>query len=458
MNPKSKITVIGAGLCGSLLATRLAQLGHKVSVFERRGDMRKQVVGGGRSINLALSQRGFKGLGLIGADEQIRDICIPMHGRMIHALDGTLTYLPYSGRSGFYINSVSRGGLNRLLLDRLDQYSDAEVYFNHRCDHVDLESATSFFTHESNGESKSISSDVIIGTDGAGSALRQAYYQKSNTLRFQFSQQYLSHGYKELEIPSDGNGSFLMDKNALHIWPRGSQMLIALPNLDGSFTVTLFQTFEGEEGFLSLDADSAKARAFFKKYYPDALSLMPDFEAQFLQNPSSSLVTIKCSPWHVEDRYLLLGDAAHAIVPFYGQGMNCAFEDVFEFDAIIRSCQGDVRQAIPLTSIARKPNADAIADLAVDNFYEMRDHSGNPVFQMKNRLETLLEQQFDDYYSKYSMVTFRADIPYRTAMIKGRLQDEYLMQFCTGVSDIQSVNLQSLRDAVASYVSDHTDL
>jgi kynurenine 3-monooxygenase len=296
---------------------------------------------------------------------------------------------------------------------------------------------------------------VVIGTDGAGSALRQAYYSRSNAMRFNFSQQYLSHGYKEFEIPSDGNGGYLMEKNALHIWPRGSQMLIALPNLDGSFTVTLFQTFSGDEGLDALDADPEKARSFFQKYYPDALQLMPDFEHDFQTNPSSSLATIKCDPWNAGDRFLLLGDAAHAVVPFYGQGMNCAFEDVFELDAILSEENMDFSRTIPRVASSRKPNADAIADLAVDNFYEMRDHSGNPVFQRKSALENRLEHHFEDYYSKYSMVTFRADLPYRTAMIKGRLQDAFLMEYCAGIEDVTDVNLEEVKAGIDAYVATH---
>jgi kynurenine 3-monooxygenase len=455
MNNKKDVVVIGAGLCGSLLATRLAQLGFPVTVYERRGDMRRQSMSAGRSINLALSQRGFKGLGLVGADERIRNICIPMHGRMIHGVDGSLKYLPYSGRSGFFINSVSRGGLNSLLLDELDGFANARVHFQHRCDHVDLDSGNCVFTEEFTGNQKQHNADIVIGTDGAGSALRQAYYSRSNAMRFNFSQQYLSHGYKELEIPSDGNGGYLMEKNALHIWPRGSQMLIALPNLDGSFTVTLFQTFSGDEGLDALDADPEKARSFFQKYYPDALQLMPDFEHDFQTNPSSSLATIKCDPWNAGDRFLLLGDAAHAVVPFYGQGMNCAFEDVFELDAILSEENMDFSRTIPRVASSRKPNADAIADLAVDNFYEMRDHSGNPVFQRKSALENRLEHHFEDYYSKYSMVTFRADLPYRTAMIKGRLQDAFLMEYCAGIEDVTDVNLEEVKAGIDAYVATH---
>jgi kynurenine 3-monooxygenase len=448
-----RVIIIGSGLCGSLLGARLAQSGFDVAVFERRKDMRKSVTEAGRSINLALSQRGFKGLGLVGIDEQVRALCIPMHGRMIHALDGSLKYMRYSGRDGYFINSISRGGLNSLLMDEMEKYSNARINFQHRCDRVNLDTKEVLFFDEDSQKQVTTTADYVFGTDGAGSALRQAYMQRSNSMRFQFSQHYLSHGYKELEIPSNGNGGYLMEKNALHIWPRGSQMVIALPNLDGSFTVTLFQQFEGEEGLNALDADPEKARRFFEKYYPDALALMPDFENDFIHNPSSSLGTIKCSPWNYDESFLLLGDAAHAVVPFYGQGMNCAFEDVYVLDELLRGNNLNMNGIFSKTSASRKPNADAIADLAVDNFYEMRDHSGNPVFQMKNTLETRLEASFSDYFSKYSMVTFKADVPYHTAMIKGRLQDAFLMNFCANISDPDQVDYADLKERIEQHTA-----
>ncbi len=449
------VTIIGAGLCGSLLGARLAQLGYEVDIYERRPDMRKVNVDGGRSINLALSNRGFSGLNLIGVEEKVRELCIPMYGRMIHTLDGQLKLLPYSGRPGLYINSVSRGGLNSLLLEELEKYSNAKLHFGHRCDAVDLDQKRITFYEEEDKLKLDVNFDYVFGTDGAGSALRQAMMTKTNLIRFDFSLKYLTHGYKELEIPSGGSGSFLMEKNALHIWPRGSQMVIALPNLDGSFTVTLFQQFDGDEGLDMLDSDPELALKFFKKYYPDALELMPEFEKSFRENPSSSLATIKCAPWDYDNYSLLLGDAAHAVVPFYGQGMNCAFEDVYILDQILANNKGDIGQTINETAISRKPNSDAIADLAVDNFYEMRDHTGDPVFQLKNAIESILEKQFDSYASKYSMVTFRSDLPYRTAMIKGRLQDEYLMDFSRKVKTVDGLNYEKLKADIDQFVSDN---
>lgn len=450
-----KVSIIGAGLCGSLLASLLARRKFEVHIFERRIDMRKGKTEAGRSINLALSNRGLKALSLLGTQNDILKLCIPMRGRMIHQSDGTLKLLPYSGREGFYINSVSRGQLNELLLYQVELHSNANIHFEHTCTQVDLDQKVTYYTGPKQ-DPLSFSADYIIGTDGANSAMRNAFLKKSNQIRFDFSLQYLSHGYKELHIPPAANGSFLMEKNALHIWPRKSQMLIALPNLDGSFTVTLFQRFDGDEGLETLDADLQKARVFFEKYYPDALALMPDFEEHFSRNPSSSLATVKCWPWNYQNHSLLLGDAAHAVVPFYGQGMNCSFEDVYVLDRLLEKSANELNRAIPECASKRKINADAIADLAVDNFYEMRDHSGDPAFQLKNQLEGLLESRFPHYFSKYSMVTFQDDCPYFKAMVIGRLQDEFLMNLCRQNPKVDQIDLEKLLCELQHYVQERT--
>ena len=431
-----RVIVIGAGLCGSMLAVRLAQLGHQVDVYEKRGDIRNQSYVGGRSINLALSDRGIAALRKIGLESIVESEGIPMEGRMIHDMNGVESFFPYSGRSGEFINSISRGGLNKALVQAGKDLHQLNFYFQHSCLDVDPQGKSVQIKDDISGNILFKEADVVFGTDGAGSAVRGAMMKSSNRIRFDFQQSYLSHGYKELTIPPSDAGGWRLKKNALHIWPRGEHMLIALPNLDGSFTVTLFQAFQGNFGLDALDADVNLARTYFQTYYADALDQMPEFDHDFSSNPSSSLGTIKCYPWAWEGFSLLMGDAAHAIVPFYGQGMNASFEDVATLDDMMEAEFGSWPELLNRFQIDRKPNADAIADLAVDNFYEMRDHSGDPIFQMKTRLEKELEQRYPNrYFSKYSLVTFREDIGYIEAMLRGRRQDQILMDYCGALGD-----------------------
>jgi kynurenine 3-monooxygenase len=449
---RSSIAIIGAGLGGSLLALRLGQLGMEVHLFERRPDMRKEKTEAGRSINLALSPRGLNALEKAGVRQQAEALCISMPGRMIHMPGGELTYMPYSGRNDKWINSISRGGLNELLLDEAERLPNVKMYFGCRCERIDYGAKTAWFLEEASGTSFMHQSNVYIGTDGAGSAVRNSMMGLSSRIRFNYSQSFLSHGYKELSIPSDKDGGFQMEKHALHIWPRGSQMLIALPNLDGSFTVTLFQDFDGAEGFVELNS-AEKARIYFEKYYSDALKLMPEFDFEFFNNPTSSLGTFKCYPWAVDGISVLLGDAAHAVVPFYGQGMNCTFEDVAVLDDLISEHGYDWPLLIDAFQKSRKPNADAIADLAVDNFYEMRDKTSDPVFQMKSQVEKELEKRFEDYDSKYSKVTFRPDLSYFDAMVLGRAQDDYLMNYCKNLKDLTGINWEALKSEVQGFAN-----
>jgi kynurenine 3-monooxygenase len=424
-----KILVIGAGLCGTLLAVRLAQRGYQVELHEKRPDMRKTSMIAGRSINLALSNRGLKALRLIGMEEQVQEACIPMPGRLIHPIQGDMLFAPYSGRKGEFINSVSRGGLNCQLLDEAEKYPNLSLQFNSGCTAVDLKAARATFRDEQTGAITTKEATVVFGTDGSGSALRQAMLAQTPQLLFNYSQDFLQHGYKELHIPPGADGGWQIEKNALHIWPRGSYMVIALPNMDGSFTVTLFLPYDGTPGFKQLEND-AEIRQFFQEKFADIVPLLPNLTDDFKQNPTGNLGTIKCYPWQAFGKTLLLGDAAHAIVPFYGQGMNASFEDVVVLDQFIEQYQGDWATILPEFENLRKRETDAIADLAVDNFYEMRDHTANPVFQRKRLLETRLEQTFPDYFSKYSLVTFRDDVNYADAMLRGRKQDELLMKIC----------------------------
>ncbi|WP_299123831.1 NAD(P)/FAD-dependent oxidoreductase [uncultured Tenacibaculum sp.] len=427
MNKKDNIVVIGAGLCGSLLALRLAQRGYKVAMYESRPDLRTTDISAGRSINLALSDRGFKALRLAGVEEKAREICIPMYGRLIHDIEGNTFASNYSGRNGEYINSISRGDLNGILLTEAENHENVTIHFNKKCTSVDIENTIVHFKDYETKEEFSVNADVVFGTDGAGSILRKSYYLERKFL-FSYSQNYLTHGYKELEIPADALGKHQISKDHLHIWPRGKYMLIALPNLDGSFTVTLFLSYdEGEYNFNNLTTEE-KITEFFEKEFPDALKLIPSIKDEFFNNPTGALGTVKCSPWSYKGNTLLMGDAAHAIVPFYGQGMNASFEDVTVFDEILDRCDGSWEEVFKKYQKQRKEDTDAIADLAIDNYYEMRDHVANPLFKQKRKIEMDLESNFPtEYFSKYSMVTFNDEISYSKAMKKGRAQDKALL-------------------------------
>ncbi len=417
---QKNITIVGAGLVGSMLACYLSKRGHKVSVYERRGDMRKVGYIGGRSINLALSYRGWKALSKIGLDKAVTDMVIPMHGRMIHDLNGNTQLTPY-GKEGQAIFSVSRGDLNRLMVEEAEKFKDVHFYFDHRCTAIDFDKNKITF-EKPDGENVSVdNAEIIFGADGAFSEVR---YKMQTTPNFNLHQQYEPYAYKELHIPPGEGGKHLMEKNALHIWPRGNFMMIALPNMDGSFTVTLFAPMEGENSFGSLKTD-ADVTAFFKKHFPDSLLLMPELNKTFNENPTSSLVTIRCFPW-VYKNAALIGDAAHAIVPFYGQGMICGFEDVKELDEILDATNEDWSTALDQYQHQRKPNGDAILELALHNYVEMRDLSGRKDFQLRTQIEKRIAEKFAPrFMTHYSMVVF-SDLSYNEAKLRGEKQNELL--------------------------------
>ena len=427
-NTQQNILIIGAGLCGSLLALRLGQRGYNVHVYEMRTDLRKTDISAGRSINLAFSDRGNKAIKLVNLEDKVKELCIPMNGRMLHDRDSNTFLSNYSGRDYEYINSISRGQLNALLLDEAEQHENVSIHFNKKCNAVDFENTTASFQDYMTKEEFIEDADAIIATDGAGSALRKSYYLERKFL-FSFSQNYLTHGYKELSILPTDTGDYKTYKNALHIWPRGDFMIIALPNLDGSFTVTLFLSYaEGEYNFNNLTTPEIVIE-FFEKEFPDALELMPNLVNDFFENPTAPLGTVKCSPWHYKGNTLLMGDSAHAIVPFYGQGMNASFEDVVEFDQVLEANpNADWDTIFKAYENTRKKDTDAIADLAIDNFHEMKDHVGQAIFQEKRKIEMDLEKEFpDEYSSKYSLVTFNEQIGYREAMLRGRAQDKAIL-------------------------------
>ncbi len=412
--------VIGAGLVGALWAILLAKRGYKVDVYEMRGDPREAGFIGGRSINLAMSTRGWKAMEKAGVKDKIRGAAIPMRGRMLHQQEGGLALQPY-GKEGQSIYSVSRGGLNIELIRAADRYDNLNFHFGQKCLGVDLEENTAHFEQVESGRRQAVTSPLIFGTDGAFSAVRRSMMKMP---RFNFSQNYLTYGYKELHIPPQKDGSHAMDKNALHIWPRGNFMMIALPNVDGSFTGTLFLPFEnGDAAFDKLHTDD-QVMGFFQRYFPDSIPLMPDLLKDFHNNPTSALVTVRCSPWNYKDHILLIGDASHAIVPFYGQGMNSGFEDCTILDELMEAYNDNWTRIIEEFNRGRLKDADAIADLALRNFIEMRDLVADPRFLLRKEIAAYLSDKYpEDFLPLYSQVTF-THIPYSQALEEGLAQDE----------------------------------
>jgi len=425
-----QVAVVGGGLVGSLLSIFLARKGMDVTLFERRPDPRSHSAYQGRSINLALSDRGWRALAAVGADAEVRNLAIPMYRRVLHREDGSLGYQDY-GKEGQAIYSVSRGGLNRALLSLAEAEARVRVHFGQRCVDADLERGRLVFE---DAETSRLEQhfDAVFGADGAFSALRSEMLRSD---RFNYQQEYIEHGYKELSIPAKAEGGFQMEREALHIWPRGSHMLIALPNPDGSFTCTLFFAFEGKDSFSELDTP-AKARAYFEQHFSDALALMPDFDTEWAENPVSALCIIRCYPW-VKGKVALIGDAAHAIVPFYGQGMNAGFEDCYELDRIL-SEHTDWHEALDAYQRDRKPNGDAIADLALNNFIEMRDRTADPRFLLQKRIEARFNDRHPTLWTPlYSMVTF-SEMPYSEALRRGKIQEE-IMESVMNRSDIEAL-------------------
>jgi kynurenine 3-monooxygenase len=440
----AKFVLIGSGLAGGLLAAYLGRRGYEVDLYERRADPREGNIVGGRSINLAISTRGIHALEQLGmADEALRH-AIPMRGRMIHDKSGALHFSPYDVDPKNCINSIGRGALNTAVIEAAQRYPNVRVYFNHKCTDVDLDSATAHLetspvavgspqdesvrmadASAANSENQIISAhgDAVIGVDGAFSAVRQSMQMQIN--RFEYDESYLAHGYKELTIPPAPDGSWRMEKNALHIWPRKSFMMIALPNPDSSFTCTLFWEFEGPRSFAATKTDEDILQ-FFHDEFPDAVPLMPALLEDFRQNPTGSLVTIRCAPWHYRDKVCLLGDAAHAVVPFYGQGMNAAFEDCVVLDECLDRFPDNRERAFSEYFSRRKPNTDALADLAISNFIEMRDKTASKMFRAKKKLDHLLEAALPGIYLPlYTMVTFTR-IPYAQAARRAKRQDRML--------------------------------
>jgi len=423
--------VIGGGLVGSLHAANLARRGLKVKLIERRPDLRNVELQAGKSINLALSTRGWKALEMIGVSDKVRKVGIPMYGRRIHDPEGNVSFQPY-GKEGQAIYSVSRGELNSVLLNAAEAYEGVEMRFNCKCTGVDFDKSIAHFQDSHSGEEFEEKADLIFGTDGAFSAVR-ADMQK--TQRFNYQQEFIPHGYRELLLPAKPDGEFMMDKNALHIWPRGGYMLIALPNPDGSFTCTLFMPYEGENSFENLNSDGA-INEFFKKQFPDFYEMMPDLVADYKSHPLSDLVIIRCYPW-VRENTCLMGDASHAIVPFYGQGMNSGFEDCSVMNELLDANNGNWERTLDDFQQMRKPDADAIAELAMRNYVEMRDSVADPDFILRKKIEAKLhEKHGEKWIPLYSQVTF-SHIRYSHALREGKRHDR-IMQEVMNRPDIDS--------------------
>lgn len=413
-----KITLIGAGLTGPLLATYLTQHGYEVDIYERRSDMRKETISAGRSINLAMSVRGIQALKEVGIYEKIKPLTIPMKGRMIHGLNGSTHLQPYGQKEEEVIYSVSRATLNMELMSLAEETGKIRIYFNQKCTHVDLDKKRFNILNESTGEESDHSFQLIIGVDGSASAVRNSMVNRGD---IQFRDKPLGHGYKELTIPPSETGEFQLEPNALHIWPRGKFMLIALPNMDRSFTCTLFFPMEGETSFATVNSKE-KIISLFEAYFPDSISLLNRLTEEYRTNPTGILGSVYCDPWHLGDSAVLLGDAAHAVVPFFGQGMNASFQDCTVLNGLMIEHGDDWKTILNEFSQLHVKNGHAIANMALENYIEMRDKVNDSQYRIRRKLELALENQFPDrFIPRYSMVSFH-QIPYSKVYQRGNLQ------------------------------------
>jgi kynurenine 3-monooxygenase len=441
------VTILGAGLVGSLLSIILKKRGYEVSVYERRPDMRAANISAGRSINLAMSARGWKALDFAGLRADMEPLAIPMYGRYLHQPDGQTAFQPYS-RHNEAIYSVSRGELNRKLMTLAEQHGVA-IHFEHKCHGVDVANNVVQLSH--NDTDKTIKADLLFGADGAFSALRTSYTHMN---RVNCDQHYLEYGYKELTILPGANGEWLMEKNALHIWPRGKYMMIALPNTDGTFTCTMFMPFEGEVSFAKLNTPE-DVHHLFDTQFADAKALMPTLIEDFFTNPTASLITTHIAPWHYKDMSALIGDAAHAIVPFYGQGMNAGFEDCTVLAELIDTHGNDWATILDKYDTARKPNGDAVAALALMNFVEMRDKVADPRFLERKKIEKELGNRYPDrFISVYEMVSF-SHIPYNTAIQCIQAQDKLLERIMNEGDFFVNLAQSSFCDTLTTWVAEY---
>jgi kynurenine 3-monooxygenase len=453
MKPPPTITIVGAGLVGALLSIFLARRGFFVRVIERRQDMRQHEISAGRSINLAISTRGITALAELGLDREVLSKAVPMKGRMMHAQNSELSFQPYGTSDAEFLNSISRATLNKILMTHAEATGNVQFHFETRVTGIDFDSNELFVVDEVYNRMTKRSFDIVIGTDGSASAIRSAmqrldgYSSESSTL---------DYGYKELVIPPAADGSFQLERNALHIWPRGNYMLIALPNFEGSFTCTLFLPYMGEVSFEHINTPEAAA-AFFAEHFPDSVALIEDLRGTFQNNPMGHMTTVKCRQWHVEDKVLLMGDAAHAIVPFFGQGMNCGFEDCRIFDEqLLKFSKGrdvDWRALFAEMTRLRPADTDAIADMAVENFIEMRDKVGDQRFLLEKAVEKILQKTFPGrYVSRYALVTF-SNVPYSFAQKVGLICDGILSELCANLNAAEDVDMNRAQELIDTRLS-----
>jgi kynurenine 3-monooxygenase len=446
MEEKKNVIIIGAGLVGSLWAVYLSKAGYSVTIYERRPDIRKAEISAGKSINLALSVRGWTALDAVGVGDEIRKIAIPMSGRVMHDLTGNLTYQPY-GKEGQAIFSVSRGKVNATMMDIAEKHGNATIHYNHDCRKVDLKNGIVWLTNNLTGEEIEAKADLIFGADGAFSAVRYNSMQKLD--RFQYSQNFIADGYREILLPANADGSYKMDKNALHIWPRGRFMLIALANEDGSFTCTLFMPHEGGENAFDKLTSKEAVDNFFKTTFPDFYTMMPNIADAWEDHPLSALAIVRCYPW-AHGKTALMGDAAHATVPFYGQGMNAGFEDCTVLNNLMHKHNHDWEAIFAEYSKERKPDGDALQDLSLENYYVMRDFVADPAFLLRKKIEAKFSELYPDkWLPLYSQVTF-SNIRYSVAYKQGKIQGEIMDQVMETPGIEQKWDSQEVMDKILS--------
>lgn len=434
------MNILGAGQCGTLLAAMLAPHLPAINLYERGSDPRKNSASAGRSINLALAARGTRALEAANVMSRVNPLLVPMRGRMVHNVNGSTEFLPYGQRDDEQIFSVSRGHLNQVLLDAAEQHTNVSIHFRHEVQAYDPVTGVARIRNHMGNNEFELGGPALIAADGAGSVVRNAY---AATSLIGASEARLQHGYKELAIPAGPGGTFQLDPGALHIWPRGGFMLIALPNPGGDFTLTLFMAAVGEQSFAALQNEAA-VEAFFAANFADAAALIPDLCTAMISNPLGLLGTVRCEHWHDGDRMLLLGDAAHAVVPFHGQGMNLAFEDCVLLEQILRQTGPQWGQVFARFESVQRPNANAIADMALENYVEMRDTVRDPKFALQKALAFELERRLPEHFiPRYSMVMFHAEIPYRVARDRGAIQQALLEQLTRDADSLEQIDLDA---------------
>ncbi len=444
------MNILGAGQCGTLLAAILAQHVSKIDLFERSADPRGGQASAGRSINLALAARGIHALQTANVMQSVTPLLVPMRGRMIHNIDGSTEFLSYGHREDEQIYSVSRGRLNQVLLDAAEAKSNVDIHFQHQAMSYDRHAASAIVRNHATDSDIELQGQPLIAADGAGSLIRNSY---GDSELIAATESRLQHGYKELTIPAGLDGAFQLDPGALHIWPRGGFMLIALPNPGGDFTLTLFLPNTGDPGFDTLQ-DGASVTMFFEKHFADAAALIPDLSQSFIDKPLGLLGTVRCQHWHHGGDMLLIGDAAHAIVPFHGQGMNLALEDCVLLEELLRELGPNWENVFARFEATQLRNANAIADMALENYIEMRDTVRDPKFALQKSLSFELERRLPErFIPRYSMVMFHADIPYADAKDRGAIQKSLLEQLTRDVDRLEQIDLDAAVATVAEQLA-----